>query len=125
VLLGKWALPRPQSAQENCTIHNYNVLPLADRYVLVHGSYQSGTSVVNFSNILSGPNSATEIVWSDPPPLVPTQLGGAWSSYWYNGFIYESDITTGLRVYGLSDPARAGARKLAHLNPQTQEFLID
>jgi hypothetical protein len=125
VLLGKWTLPRPQTAQENCTIHNLNVLPLRDRYVLAHGGYQSGTNVVDFSNILSDPNSAREIAWSDPPPLVPTQLGGAWSSYWYNGFIYESDITTGLRIYNLSDRARAGARKLDHLNPQTQEFVID
>ena len=26
-LLGTWVLPRAQSAQENCTIHNYNVIP--------------------------------------------------------------------------------------------------
>ena len=26
--LGQWTLPRPQSAAENCTIHNYNVVPL-------------------------------------------------------------------------------------------------
>jgi transcription initiation factor TFIID TATA-box-binding protein len=27
-----------------------------------------------------------------------------WSSYWYNGYIYESDIPSGLRVYRLDDP---------------------
>ena len=119
--VGMWTLPRPQSAEENCTIHNYNVVPTDKRYVLVHGSYQSGTSVVDFTD----PANAYEVAYSDPPPLVPTQLGGAWSSYWHNGFIYESDITTGLRVYNLSDRVTAGAMKLGRLNPQTQEMTIE
>ncbi|MGH3052871.1 MAG: hypothetical protein ACRDM8_07915, partial [Gaiellaceae bacterium] len=58
----------------------------------------------------------------DPPPLVPTQLGGAWSSYWYNNFIYESEISKGLNIFRLSDPVTAGAIRLPHLNPLTQEF---
>jgi len=108
---------------ENCTIHNYNVVPLCDRYVLVHGSYQSGTSVVDFTD----PANAVEIAWVDPPPIDPNVLvlGGVWSSYWYNGFIYEHDILEGFRVYNLSDDATAGARKLDHLNPKTQEEIID
>jgi len=122
-LIGKWVLPRDQTATENCTIHNYNVVPLRDRYVLVHGSYQSGTSVVDFTD----PANAREVAWVDPPPISPTQLvlGGVWSSYWYNGFIYEHDILEGLRLYNLSDRVTAGARKLDHLNPQTQELVID
>jgi hypothetical protein len=116
--LGMWTLPRPQSDQENCTIHNYNVVPTDKRYVLVNGNYQAGTSVVDFTD----PANAFEVGYSDPAPIVPTQLGGAWSSYWYNGAIYESDITTGLRVYKLSDRATAGAMKFDRLNPQTQEI---
>jgi hypothetical protein len=49
------------------------------------------------------------------------ELGGDWSTYWYNGLIYESDITRGLIIWRLSDPAVAGAKRLGHLNPQTQE----
>jgi hypothetical protein len=116
-----WTLPRPQTDQENCTIHNYNIVPLRDRYVLVQGSYQSGSSVVDFTD----PTNAVEVAWADPPPLVPTQLGGDWSTYWYNGFIYETDINVGLRVWNFSGPNTAGARKLDHLNPQTAEFVID
>ena len=71
------------------------------------------------------PANAFEVAFTDPLPLVPTQLGGVWSSYWYNGLMYESDITTGLRVYNLSDRVTAGARKLDHLNPQTQEIVIE
>jgi hypothetical protein len=119
--LGQWTLPRPQSSTENCTIHNYNAVPLrSGRDVLVLGNYQAGTWVVDFTN----PASARTVAWSDPPPLVPTQLGGAWSSYWYNNFIYESEITKGLNVFRLSDPTTSGARRLGHLNPQTQEFAI-
>jgi hypothetical protein len=119
--LGQWTLPRPQSAEENCTIHNYNVVPLrSGRRILVSGNYQAGTWVADFTN----PGSPQTLGWSDPPPLVPTQLGGAWSSYWYNNFIYESEITKGLNVFRFSGSQTAGALRLGHLNPQTQEFSL-
>ncbi len=51
-------------------------------------------------------------------------MTGAWSSYWYDGFIYESNIGEGLNVFRLSAPETAGAIKLRHLNPQTQEFSL-
>ena len=113
--------PRPQTALENCTWHNFNVVPSRRRDVLVSGNYQSGISVIDFND----EDSPEEIAYADPAPLVPTQLGGDWSTYWYNGLIYESDITRGLIDWNLSDPAVAGALKLQHLNPQTQEFTID
>ena len=120
--LGQWTLPRPQSATENCTIHNYNTVPLrSGKRVLVLGNYQAGTWVVDFTD----PANARTVAWSDPPPLEPPDLGGAWSSYWYNNFIYESEITVGLNVFRLSDNTTAGAMRLGHLNPQTQEFTID
>ncbi len=118
---GKWALTRPQTAQENCTIHNYNIVPTRrGDDVLVHGSYQSGIGVLDFTNRAR----AREIGYADPAPLVPTQLGGDWSSYFYNGTIYESDITRGLFTWEIDDRRVRGAMKLRHLNPQTQEFSI-
>ena len=47
-------------------------------------------------------------------------LGGAWSTYWYNGFMYESEITKGLNVFGLNDPRANAAVEFPFLNPQTQ-----
>jgi hypothetical protein len=128
-LLGMWTLPRPQSATENCSLHNYNVVPLRNgRDVLVSGNYQAGTWVVDFTN----PAAARTVAWSDPPPKpVPPgtifccDVTGAWSSYWYNGFIYETNIGEGLNVFLLSGKARASAMRVGHLNPQTQEFTID
>jgi hypothetical protein len=130
--LGQWTLERDQSNIENCTLHNYNVVPLrSGRYVLVHGSYQSGTAVLDFTD----PANAVELGWSDPPPIPPVpgspfcapnmcEIGGAWSSYWYNNFIYESNITEGLNVFRFSGPQTGGAIRLGHLNPQTQEFSL-
>jgi hypothetical protein len=121
-LLGKWVLPRPQSATENCTIHNLNVIPIrGGNDVLVHGSYQSGVSVVDFTD----PTHAVELAFSDPPAIDPLDLGGAWSAYWYNNFIYETNITEGLNIFRFSGKQTAGAQRLDHLNPQTQEFTID
>ena len=85
------------------------------------GNYQAGTWVTEFTD----PGEPVTVAWSDPEPLVPTQLGGAWSSYWYNGFIYESSITEGLNVFRVRDRVLAGAVRLRHLNPQTQEFSLD
>ena len=120
---GTFVHPRPQTSLENCTWHNYNVVPTDKRYVLVAGNYQSGISVVDFT----APGHAFEIAYADPDPLVnpdnpaAIELGGDWSTYWYDGRIYESDITRGLIIWNLSDKAVAGAMKLGHLNPQTQE----
>ena len=126
--LGTLIHPRPQTAQENCTWHNYNVVPTDKGRILVSGNYQSGISVVDFTN----PAAPYEFAYADPAPLpcctsaigLQLTLGGDWSSYWYNGRIYESDITRGLFIWNLTDPRVAGAKRLSHLNPQTSEFTI-
>jgi hypothetical protein len=117
--LGQWTLPRGQDgAGENCTIHNFNVVPLrSGRYVAVGGHYQAGTWAVDFTV----PSAATTIGFSDPSVITPANLGGAWSTYQYNGFTYESEIQTGLNVFRISDPALAGEIRLPYLNPQTQD----
>jgi hypothetical protein len=121
--LGTFVHPRPQTATENCTWHNYNVVPTDKGRILVAGNYQSGISVLDFTD----PGNVEEIAYADPAPLVnpdnaaAIEGGGDWSSYWYDGRIYESDMTRGLTIWNLSDRAVAGARKFGHLNPQTQE----
>src|SRR6266540_343364 len=130
--LGQWTLPRVQSSEENCTIHNFNIVPLrSGRYVAISGNYQAGTWVTDFTD----PANPVTVAWSDPPPLgqvvdpttgqLVNELGGAWSSYWYNNFVYESEITKGVNVFRVSDPRLAGVIRLNHLNPQTEEFSLD
>ena len=124
--LSEFIHPRPQTEVENCTWHNYNVVPTRRGNVLVAGNYQSGVSVVDFSD----PENPEEIAFADPAPLIDPnppvgiELGGDWSTYWYDGHIYESDISRGLIIWRLMDRAVAGAMKLGHLNPQTQEFSL-
>ena len=123
--IGKWTLTRDQTMQENCTLHNYNIIPTKEDDILVHGSYQSGIGVLDFSN----PAAAREIAYADPAPLpVPApalfQIGGDWGTYFYNGYLYESDITRGLYVWDLDERDAERAERLRHLNPQTQEFTI-
>jgi hypothetical protein len=109
-------------------MHNYNIVPLrSGDYLVVSGNYQAGTWAIDFTD----PANPQTVGWTDPESLGPgpfcggfCQIGGSWSTYWYNGFMYESDITRGLQVYGLSDRARAGAIRLPRLNPQTQEFSL-
>jgi len=119
--LGQWTLPRPQTETENCTIHNYNIVPLrSGRYIAVGGHYQAGTWVVDFTD----PANAQTVAFSDPSPVEPPNLAGAWSTYWYDNFIYESEIQSGLNVFRLADKRVTGALQLGHLNPQTQEFSL-
>jgi hypothetical protein len=117
---GKWTLPRDQTAQENCTLHNYNVVPSAQRDILVHGSYQSGIGVLDFSDL----SNIREVAYADPKPLNPNAftVGGDWSSHYYNGLIWQSDITRGLLSWEVRGDVIGGAKRLDRLNPQTQEF---
>ena len=117
--VGTFLHPRPQTATENCTWHNYNVVPTDNGYVMVSGSYQAGISVVEFTD----PAAPREIAFADPAPLSGSgvTVGGDWSTYWYNGHIYQSDIRRGLLIWKLSDSAVAGAKKLGYSNPQTAE----
>lgn len=130
-IIGRHFLPRPQSQYENCTIHNFNIVPHPSRNLLVHGSYQSGTALVDFTD----PANAYEVAWMDPDPLDPPSStspggrlnfrGGDWSSYWYNGLIYESDARRGLFVWNVSaNEVRGPMVRLDHLNPQTNHISI-
>jgi len=122
--LGRWMLDRAQGPTENCTPHNFNFVPTTDgRRILVSGNYQAGTYVTDWTN----PRKPEMIAYSDPAPISQTEivLGGAWSSYWYNGYIYESDITQGLHVFGFDGPEVATAQSQTFSNPQTQMDVLD
>jgi hypothetical protein len=64
-----------------------------------------------------------EVAFSD----VVDDVGASdeWSSYWYNGRIYQGDITRGLLIWRLDDRSVIQYLRTPHLNPQTQETTID
>ncbi|MGH2557396.1 MAG: hypothetical protein ACRDHO_17055, partial [Actinomycetota bacterium] len=102
-------IPRNQ-AGAYCSAHLFNNISTNRRDVLIASWYAGGVTVVDFTNR----SSPSEIGFYD---IVGNSV---WSAYWYNGFIYGNDIPRGFDIYLLSDRARAGARKVPALNPQTQ-----
>jgi hypothetical protein len=48
--LSHWKAPRVQGELPNCTMHNFNALPIAGRNVLVSSAYAAGTTVVDFTD---------------------------------------------------------------------------
>jgi hypothetical protein len=117
-LLANFKVPRPETGI--CTMHNFNFLPLAKgRKVLVSSAYNAGTSVIDVDRLIATQDEAASEIG-----FYKASRANTWSSYWYNGHIYANDIVRGLDIFLLSDNARAGARKLPYLNPQTQESVI-
>jgi len=96
---GYYKLPVPQTDTENCVAHNGSLVPVPGRDIKVQAWYQGGTSVFDFTD----PENPLEIAYFDRGPLSDTELqvGGHWSSYWYNGYIYASEIARGLDVFRL------------------------
>ncbi|MDP9444269.1 MAG: hypothetical protein M3P83_07935 [Actinomycetota bacterium] len=112
--LSRFKIPRVQGDVARCTMHNFNVLPMAGRYVGVSAAYSGGTTVFDFTNR----SAPVELGHNDP------HGANTWSSYWYNGFVYTNDTGRGFDVMLFADSARAHAKRLPHLNPQTQEQVI-
>jgi hypothetical protein len=106
----------PRSVTTTCTMHNFNFMTRSDRNILVSSAYTGGTTVVDVDMLIAGHSEEDAEVGFRTPAG-----GNAWSSYWYNGFIYANDILRGLDIMLLSSPVRAGAKKLPYMNPQTQE----
>jgi hypothetical protein len=118
---GYFKIPRYQSATENCVAHNGSLLPVPGKTIMVQSWYQGGVSVIDFTDAAH----PKEIAYVDRGPLNTSgqpKLGGSWSAYYYNGYIYSSDITKGLDVIAIDDPLTDPAKqvKVNELNAQTQ-----
>src|SRR5437868_1697723 len=92
-----YKLPAAQGDSENCVAHNGSLVPVPGRDIEVQAWYQGGISVVDFTD----PEHPFEIAYFDRGPIDPKMLvlGGDWSAYWYNGYIYASEIARGLDVF--------------------------
>jgi hypothetical protein len=119
--LSYFKIPRAQSNTENCVAHNGVFIPTDKGDTYVQAWYQGGTSVVDYNN----PRKPREVGFFDRGPLSDARLilGGSWSSYFYNGFIWSNDIQQGLDVFKFSDPRGAAAQRQPYLNAQVQEPL--
>ena len=95
-----YKLPAAQPDSSNCVAHNGSLIPVPGRDILVQAWYQGGISLVDFTD----PAQPFEIAYFDRGPIDPNVLilGGDWSAYWYNGYIYGSEIARGLDVFELT-----------------------
>ncbi|HET9986818.1 MAG TPA: hypothetical protein VFQ38_24795 [Longimicrobiales bacterium] len=127
---GYYKLPAAQTSTENCVAHNGSLLPVPGRDVMVQAWYQGGISVFDWTD----PAHPKEIAYFDRGPVDAAKLdpAGSWSAYWYNGYIYSSEIARGLDVFELKpNPLltqnEIDAAKLVHfdeLNVQDQPQLV-
>jgi hypothetical protein len=98
-LASYYKMPAPQTENENCVAHNGSLVPIPGRDVEVQAWYQGGVSVVDFTDA----KHPIEIAYFDRGPIDSTKraMGGQWSTYWYNGYIYGSEIARGVDVFKL------------------------
>ncbi len=127
---GYYKMPAAQTIYENCVAHNGGLVPVPGRDIMSQAWYQGGVSVFDFTD----PAHPKEIAYFDRGPNDSTKLvlGGFWSAYWYNGYIYGSEIARGLDVFKLTPTAdltqnEIDAANLVHfelLNVQDQPKLV-
>ncbi|HEX9367619.1 MAG TPA: hypothetical protein VF921_13385, partial [Vicinamibacterales bacterium] len=96
---GYFKMPAAQTDQENCVAHNGSLVPVPGRDIMVQAWYQGGLSMFDFTDSAH----PVEIAFFDRGPLDANNLivGGYWSTYWYNGRIYASEISRGLDIFKL------------------------
>ena len=122
-----YKMPAAQGDTKNCVAHNGSLIPVPGRDIEVQAWYQGGISVMDFTD----PEKPIEIAYFDRGAIDPKilVLGGDWSAYWYNGYIYASEIARGLDVFEL-EPSKfltqneIDAAKTVHvgeLNVQNQQ----
>ncbi|HLW76020.1 MAG TPA: hypothetical protein VKS01_03525, partial [Bryobacteraceae bacterium] len=96
-LASYYKMPAEQTELENCVAHNGSLVPVPGRDIEVQAWYQGGVSMMDFTD----PTHPFEIAYFDRGPLDSEKhiLGGYWSAYWFNGYIYGSEIARGVDVF--------------------------
>ncbi|MBY0496844.1 MAG: hypothetical protein K2Y23_21755 [Cyanobacteria bacterium] len=96
---GYYKMPAAQTEQENCVAHNGSLIPVPGRDIMVQAWYQGGLSVFDFTDSAN----AKEIAYFDRGPINGEAMlsGGYWSTYWYNGNLYGSEMARGIDVFRL------------------------
>ncbi|HEY6219850.1 MAG TPA: hypothetical protein VIV65_07310, partial [Gemmatimonadaceae bacterium] len=95
-----YKMPAAQTQLENCVAHNGSLIPIPGRTIMVQAWYQGGLSVFEWTD----PKHPHEIAYFDRGPNDSTRAmgGGFWSTYWYNGRIYGSEMQRGLDIFELT-----------------------
>ena len=99
VFRSHYKMSAPQTDTENCVAHNGSLIPVPGRDIFAQAWYQGGLSIVDFTDS----SNPVEIAYFDRGPLDEEELitAGYWSTYWYGGYIYATEIARGLDVFAL------------------------
>ncbi|QTX04469.1 LVIVD repeat-containing protein [Agromyces archimandritae] len=113
-------IARVQDDAEKCVAHSGGVVPVPDRFVVAQAWLEGGVSIIDFTD----PAAPVEIASFDRPGYGYSMdfTAGIWSVYFYNGYLFASDMYDGLEVLRLTGPEFADAARYVsgELNPQTQ-----
>ena len=129
-------IPTAQTAQENCVSHNGGLIPVPGRDLFVQGWYQGGIDVSDFTD----PDHPFEVAFFDRGPVdAPDDttkasgrsrytIGGSWGAYYYNGYVYSSELARGFDILELLPTDKLSANEIAaaklvrfnEYNPQSQ-----
>jgi len=129
-------IPTAQSPEENCVSHNGGLIPVPGRDLMVQGWYQGGIDVSDFTD----PDHPFEVAFFDRGPVNAAgdtshangraryTIGGSWGAYYWNGYIYSSELARGFDVYELTPSDKLSANEIAaaklvrfeQYNPQSQ-----
>ena len=127
VFQSHYKMSAPQLETENCVAHNGSIIPVPGRDIFVQAWYQGGLSIIDFTDS----RNPIEIAYFDRGPIDAEDLvtGGYWSTYWYNGHIYGTEIIRGIDVFALTPSDFLTANEIAaatladqggQFNPQQQ-----
>lgn len=144
-------IPSAQTAQENCVSHNGGLIPVPGRDLMAQGWYQGGVNVIDFTDAdhpfevgyfdrgSIDPSPLGADVPVTPAPATPPAggrargtIGGSWGAYYFNGYIYSSEIDRGFDVLELKPTDQLSANEIAaarlvrfeNYNPQSQPRLV-
>lgn len=104
-------MPAAQTETENCVSHNGGLIPVPGRDLMVQGWYQGGVNVFDFTD----EDNPIEIAYHDRGPIDAEERipGGSWGAYWYNGYIYSSELNRGMDVLELQPSEYLSANEIA------------
>ena len=116
-------MPAPQGETENCVAHNGSIIPVPGRDIFVQAWYQGGLSIIDFTDSAN----PIEIAYFDRGPIDDTDLvtGGYWSTYWYRGRIYGTEIIRGIDVFALTPSEHLSANEIAAAEMANQGGLFN
>ena len=111
VFKSHFKMPAPQGETENCVAHNGSIIPVPGRDIFVQAWYQGGLSIIDFTDSAN----PIEIAYFDRGPIDDEDLvtGGYWSTYWYQGRIYGTEIIRGVDVFALIPSEHLSANEIA------------